>query len=373
MSRARKPGSRAARSSGEELPPRLLLTIAKIALAVAVLPLGSEARAATASEAGICANCHYVQTGALIETGGHAATLDCQSCHADRRPATVGPGHRAIPRCSTCHETETESHPAKAKTRSRNAELRNCTRCHDVHGSANLAHVRTQLRAAGRLVPIRFDNTAGSAPGGFTDPDAPGSGLCEACHRKTTHYRRDGGGDEHFTDTCTQCHLHEAKFGVVTSDDNCTLCHTEQGDRFAKPSQHSALLVCSDCHADTGSPPGEGHRTIRACADCHDTATHAPGGSALACTRCHEPHGTDNAYLVVDALETTQGPFVPIRFDDLSGVADGSFASASQPGTGICEACHTTTAYYRADGSGADHFALSCLPCHRHSGGFAPQ
>ena len=122
-----------------------------------------------------------------------------------------------------------------------------------------------------------------------------------------------------------------------------------------------------------GTPPGEGHRTTQACADCHDSGTHAPGGNAFACTRCHEPHGTDNTHLVVDALETVQGPFVPIRFDNLDGRADGSFASASQPGTGICEVCHTTTAYYRADGGGAAHFDLSCLPCHRHAEGFAPQ
>jgi predicted CXXCH cytochrome family protein len=328
-------------------------------------------RVEAATEAGVCANCHFAETGSLLETGGHAETLDCQSCHGDRRPERVGPGHRDIPRCTACHDGA--GHPAAAKTGSRRRELRNCMRCHDVHGSPNLALVPTTLRAAGRLVPVRFDNTAGAAPGGFTDPTAPGTGLCEACHRTTAYYRRTGGEDDHFTDTCTDCHAHAAKFGVVTSDANCALCHQDQAERFAKPSQHGALLACSDCHADTGTPPGPDHRASAPCADCHETATHAPDGAAQPCTQCHEPHGTDNASLVLDALRTTLGNVAPIRFDNLDGRADGSFASATDPGAGICEVCHTTTAHYRNDGSGADHFTVSCLPCHRHSGGFAPQ
>jgi hypothetical protein len=348
-----------------------LLSFGKVFVVLLAAIGARPALAGSVSEAGICASCHFAETGALIETGGHAVTLDCQSCHAERRARAVGPGHRAIPRCSGCHQTG--GHPQKAKTRTKRAELRTCGRCHDVHGTSNLAHVRTQLRAAGRLVPMLFDSLAGAAPGGFTNPDAPGTGLCEACHRKTDFYRRDGTGAEHFTDTCTQCHAHDAQFGVEVSDDSCTLCHAAEGARFAKPSEHAARFACSDCHADAGTPPGEGHRTTQACADCHENGTHAPGGDALACSRCHEPHGTDNADLVVDTLATSQGPLVPIRFDNLDGRADGSFASASQPGTGICEVCHTTTAYYRADGTGAAHYDLSCLPCHRHAEGFAPQ
>jgi len=99
--------------------------------------------------------------------------------------------------------------------------------------------------------------------------------------------------------------------------------------------------------------------------------THAPAqGRALPCTQCHDAHGSDNAHLVVESIEIPSGALRPIRFDDLSGLADGSFASASAPGSGICEVCHTRTRFYRADGSGEPHFALSCLPCHRHTRGF---
>jgi hypothetical protein len=264
-------------------------------------------------------------------------------------------------------------HPPRSPLRRRRAEIRNCSHCHAVHGSINLALVPEQVRTRGRLVPMRFDSLAGAAPGGFTNPDAPGTGLCEVCHRRTRFYPSNGAGEPHFTETCTACHDHLVGFEPVASDENCGLCHTAEAERFMLPSAHSAAFLCSGCHVAVAPAPGPGHRAIAACADCHDTASHAPGGTALPCAQCHEPHGTLNIDLVVDALTTTQGPTVPIRFDNFAGRTDGSFASASDPGTGVCEVCHTTTLYYRADGGGASHFTLSCLPCHRHSDGFAPQ
>src|SRR5262245_35823947 len=73
--------------------------------------------AADIAQAGVCAECHLTQTAALIETGGHTEVLDCQSCHADRRPGQVGNGHRSIPRCTTCHDTA--GHPPRDQPRGR--------------------------------------------------------------------------------------------------------------------------------------------------------------------------------------------------------------------------------------------------------------
>src|SRR6185295_10994178 len=68
----------------------------------------------------------------------------------------------------------------------------------------------------------------------------------------------------------------------------------------------------------------------------------------------------------------TGGCAAPIVFDNLEGRADGSFAGAAHPGTGLCEVCHTNTRHYRSDGTGQPHFDLPCYPCHAHTVGFLP-
>jgi predicted CXXCH cytochrome family protein len=159
----------------------------------------------------------------------------------------------------------------------------------------------------------------------------------------------------------------------VISDQNCTICHASQGARFEKTSLHSAEFLCSDCHTEESPEAGAGHRRVPGCAECHTNGTHAPPGiDAFLCRRCHDPHGTDNTHLVLDEITTSQGQILPIEFNNLTGKADGSFASATRPGSGICEVCHKDTAFYRADGGGLAHFEFSCLPCHRHSVGFSP-
>jgi predicted CXXCH cytochrome family protein len=231
--------------------------------------------------------------------------------------------------------------------------------------------VRTTIRRKA----VRFAHEGGAEPGGFTDPAAPGRGLCEVCHRRTEVFRADGGGEPHFTDSCILCHDHAAGFRPVVAEANCSLCHATEAARFARPNLHSTTLSCTACHAEVTAAPEPGHRRTPACEECHaDRPTHAPGGGTpLPCTQCHDPHGTDNTHLVLDTIATSQGELRPIRFDNILGRRDGSFASPSSPGTGICEVCHTRTLYYRADGSGTEHFTFSCLPCHRHAGGFAPQ
>jgi predicted CXXCH cytochrome family protein len=221
---------------------------------------------------------------------------------------------------------------------------------------------------------LTFTNEAGAAAGGFTDPLAPGAGVCEVCHRRTEFFRADGTGAEHFTDSCVLCHAHAAGFEPVVGEQSCGICHASEASRFVKPSLHHADFVCGDCHAEVAPAPGAGHRAVPTCESCHaGRATHAPPGvAAFPCTRCHDPHGTDNAQLVLESITTPQGAARPIRFDNPLGRADGSFASASAPGTGVCEVCHTQTRFFRADAANEEHFTFSCLPCHLHGAGFGP-
>jgi hypothetical protein len=322
----------------------------------------------------LCARCHEEQTRLAVQTGGHAPTLFCDDCHANRRPRRFGRRHRDTLSCTSHHEGV--GHPERAATRatkSKTNEIRNCTTCHEPHGATNLVQVREEIRARRfQLSPVLFDNLEGSATGGFTDPTDSGSGLCEVCHRRTEYYRRNGKGQEHFTESCVLCHTHEVGFGVVIGEQNCAVCHPAESARFTKTNGHSTNFpLCSECHAEVSPAAEAGHRSVPACEDCHDSATHSPPGiEPFPCTQCHDAHGTDNIALVLDELMTSLGQLRPITFDNLLGKQDGSYASASSPGSGICEVCHTQTRFYRADGTGDPHSPLSCKPCHLHGNGF---
>jgi predicted CXXCH cytochrome family protein len=339
----------------------------------------SRARADGVADAGVCARCHEAQPALAAEAGGHAPFLDCIVCHEDRRPNRFGHGHRAIPTsCTAHHKTAVETHPAPPRARRPSRERRRCLACHDAHGSTNSHLVRTAIRRGGRLRPIDFQDAGGAVSGGFVDPAAPGRGLCEVCHRDTRYYRADGRGESHFTEDCALCHDHGASFGPVITDASCATCHADEAERLSRPGLHQQKFggTCSSCHAEASPDPGPGHRATSACADCHSrerVATHVPPGRAIPCTQCHEPHGSDNVRLVRDVVHTFQGHDQPVEFERLTGRADGSFASESEPGTGLCEICHTRTRFYRADGGGEPHYAETCVQCHSHAAGFAPR
>lgn len=158
----------------------------------------------------------------------------------------------------------------------------------------------------------------------------------------------------------------------------CTFCHNDVAVPMYATGGHGGFRVtCVRCHNQDLTPGqvGPDHRSVPACANCHkkqQTHMDPAAGTPQQCLVCHTPHGSPNLYLVNTEITVPDGNIVGIDFTNLLGKADGSFASASDPGTGLCEVCHSTTTVYNDTGTGAPHFTYNCVVCHNHDAAFAP-
>src|SRR5437867_935695 len=238
---------------------------------------------------------------------------ECGTCHYDLALAYTFPaGHAAALDCIACHG---DRRPGRVGRRHRT--IPNCATCHDdVHGHPT--------KAAERLGRRQTRN-------------------CLNCHDP------HGGANLHLVRNLVRSrqHLYDVTFTVDAG--------LAPGG-LASPTDPGSGM-CEVCHRKTDFYPAKGR------GDAHFTAN---------CTLCHDPHGSPDIKLVRETITTPGGANRPITFDNLTGLADGSFANASAPGTGVCEICHTTTNHYRMDGTGSPHFTYSCLGCHRHDDGFRP-
>lgn len=156
----------------------------------------------------------------------------------------------------------------------------------------------------------------------------------------------------------------------------CAECHHDLAAGMTTTGGHSSPAVkCTLCHEQLLDVPGPGHESVPRCATCHakqETHFDPAAGTPGECLVCHTPHGSPNLLLVNPAIVTPEGGEAPITFANLKGKADGSFASATAPGTGVCEVCHAATRFYNSAGTGQAHFTFPCYTCHPHGAGFSP-
>ena len=176
---------------------------------------------------------------------------------------------------------------------------------------------------------------------------------------------------------------------------DCTGCHTTQAAAWENFSSHKGIYkTCTFCHEEADPVPGEEHRTSPWCDQCHSEVTHLPERYTtyeenedllfISCTSCHNPMGSRNLYLVRERILVEQGQHALVDFRSWEGRADYSYAELGtedggqndmEPGSGLCEVCHTKTTLYNREGTGEDPYTMGCdtvrcADCHNHAIGF---
>jgi predicted CXXCH cytochrome family protein len=286
-------------------------------------------------------SCTYCHNDKAVNMAPVSNDLQCVVCHDDRKPGTFGPGHRGIPGPELVPAFAGPTHALGAE-----APFESCAYCHNDKA--------TNMTASGVSVSCTFCHATALSP-----DFGPG-------HRSLP-------GPDQVQSFPGPAH----KLGPEAVYGQCGFCHNATTVTALMSSGHGALsLVCENCHTVLRpNDYGPGHERAPRCAECHtEQHTHQDPavGTVKECTNCHTPHGSTNIFLVNEQIQTPNRGTHTVVFNNILGLADGSFASVTQPGTGVCETCHTRTDFYRSDGTGQPHFPYPCFTCHPHAGGFAP-
>ena len=287
---------------------------------------------------GSCAFCHNDKA---VNVAPVSNDLQCVACHDDQQPGMFGPGHRGIPGPDLV-----PAFPGPMHALGPLEPFGSCAFCHNDKG--------VNMQASGVGVACTFCHATALSP-----DFGPG--------------HRSFPGPDQVQSFPGPAH----KLGPEAIFGQCGFCHNATTVNALASSGHGSLsLVCENCHTVLRpNDYGPGHETAPRCAECHTQQhTHEDPavGTVRECTSCHTPHGSTNIFLFNEQILTPSGTTRTVVFNNILGLADGSFASVSHPGTGVCETCHTRTKFYRSDGTGQAHFPYPCFTCHPHAAGFSP-
>ncbi len=349
-----------------------------------------------------CGKCHY-------PTNFKDAIRDqCQRCHADPNDTsdplngTLKAQYPLNPPYGYGSAPNVKMHSSTVVgTKYGNWEPgdRGCVTCHNPHtqeqnavfGTTYGQYIKEYICGLNAQEFVQF--TALTGAGSFADGAPHNENVCEMCHARTNHHRRDGtapgdlnGGTYvgHYDgNNCTNCHPHTGGFkpsielppphNTTEFTSNCNYCHVD-GQSYTSPIPDSK---CEQCHTPLGA--------LKASfTTAPDVLTHSDiNGSgkytySFTCVACHDPmHAQTNLKLVRSTLGGSIVPGSNIVFTAFTGVS--SFADGAPHNENVCETCHSQTNHHWYNGSApSDNTngytghsdSENCITCHTHVNGF---
>lgn len=372
-----------------------------------------------------CSNCHF-EDGALHgNTTMELKNVDlnnqwtgdmdvyCVKCHDGAPPAGVTfPGNDPIYNkavfignkhdyatnsCQKCHNNHGSDNPDLLAVA---GNFNGCYQCHKSGGDASTMIINLSDKA------IPYSSGKSHA----WDVNA-NSGLYESNYPSNSAMQARVSSGNIVCSTCHQPHDNSiAKFLVTTNaaDVMCKNCHTARnigtyaanvankgshpvGVAYPATSEYNAghalplvssKVECMSCHGVHNTATTDGHllrmtNNINLCKDCHliGATQGTPVGThmGMTCKDCHMTHNPDknNIYMIKSTVATPNSGNKSVLYTGLTG--SKSFSDGDGTYDGICEVCHTTTAYHKNTNDGTTHYdGQNCTAsCHPHDKNFA--
>jgi DmsE family decaheme c-type cytochrome len=265
--------------------------------------------------------------------------------------------------------------PAGAPAQQAQTTMQDCAACHDEIAKAFLKNPHEALE---KSPAYKVANPCESCHGpGRAHIDAGGDKTkirtfkgkayqeynqwCLDCHKKSQHvngFATSQHGKQGLT--CIDCHnIHKAAPLTHLLKDRetivCMSCHTQQKTDFSKPFHHRVReggMECDDCHQPhSGIDPRQVKYSFQGqeiCFKCHIEKQGPFVFEHLAirlrgCQGCHEPHGSNNAKMLIRSTITA----LCLECHSLNPVSTGVFTSVppsfhnlNSPTFRNCTTCH---------------------------------
>ena len=326
-----------------------------------------------------CNSCHQ-KNFTEAKTPSHTAagiSVDCKTCHSSSawqpssfKHGTTGyeltGGHAAVVQCSSCHKGNTTSAQS------------DCISCHKVQYDEAKGHVAASFPADCRMchnsnnwlgASFNHSQTAFPLTGAHTTAD------CASCHTSGVY---TGLSME-----CKSCHQTNFNSAQVPSHTaagisfECKTCHTSTGWQpstfnhtttgFALSGGHAAVVQCSSCHkGNTASATSD-------CISCHKVQYDGAKGHVASSfpTDCRMCHNSNNWLGASFNHSQTAFPLTGAHT-----TADCTSCHTSGVYTGLsmeCKSCHQTN-YNAAVDPNHKTLALhvTCADCHTTNPGWNP-